>query len=97
MTTGIDCVGLEKASDDSKEFYSYMVNDLESLKNEFELIESCYEGIDIKFLCEHYKEELEQLDNVNLKASAYQDTLLEVINGYKNQESNIASSVSLYL
>lgn len=97
MISGIDCEGLSDLSSRIKS-QSYDLKDIvDDIKSEFEQIELCYEGIDLNFLYENYREEIQQLSKVNNKLDGYYLTFDEVINGYKAQEANIASGVHLYL
>ncbi len=97
MISGIDCEGLSDLSSRIRN-QSYDLKDIvDDLKSEFEQMELCYEGIDLNFLYENYREEMKQLNKINNKLDGYYLTFDEVINGYKAQESNIASGVHLYL
>lgn len=97
MMTGIDVEGLENIIKKATASSLKMENTLGKIKNTFEQLKSCHEGVDLNFLYGKYEDEINQLDNVNLKVSNYPTTLTDVISGYKDQELNIASSVNLYL
>lgn len=97
MISGIDCEGLIDLSSKIKSQSFDLIDIVDDLNSEFEQIELCYEGIDLNFLYENYREEINQLNKINNKLDGYHMTFDEVINGYKAQEINIASGVHLYL
>lgn len=91
--TGIDYEVLSSLGPKVKIYYEDAETQLSSLKNEFEHLKGCCNGIDLNFLYNRYGEEIEQFDNIMLKAEAYYLTLEEVVKGYKSQEASIANEM----
>lgn len=97
MVSGIDSEGLTNLSNNTKQYYLDLEEYLSDLKDEFEQICNNYEGRDLQFLYNDLTEQINQLDIIDKKIESYFITFDDIIIGYKNQETEIAGSVNLYL
>ncbi len=91
--SGIDYEAMSNLSPKLRSYYEDIESQLFDVKDEFEQIRGCIEGVDLGFLHHKYGEEIEQLDNITLKTEGYYLTFEEVVKGYKSQEMSIANDI----
>lgn len=66
-----------------------LTDDLSSVKRNFESVVSNFSSKDLKFVVNKLDLEIDQLNKISKKVDAYQDTLVSVCNGYKEQLEQI--------